>query len=260
MATVEYIRYRIGHDRRDAFEAAYRRAAVPLAASEYCVDYELTECEEEAGVYVLRIRWTSTKAHLEGFRASPEFTEFFAAIQPYVQDIEEMRHYRATGVVGEGAAAGRTDPTLYEYLGGAPALARLTEVFYAKVLADELLAPVFAGMDPEHPQHVALFLGEVLGGPPAYSAERGGHPHMISRHLGRALTEPMRRRWLWLLEDAADEVGLPTDPEFRAAFRGYLEWGTRMALLFSAPGAQRVVHTPMPAWGWGLTPPYRPEG
>ncbi|MER5641307.1 antibiotic biosynthesis monooxygenase [Kitasatospora sp. NPDC002227] len=257
--TVEYIRYHLDPERRTAFEAAYRQAAAALAASEHCLDYELTQCEEEPGAYVLRIRWTSVEAHLEGFRRSPEFKEFLAAVQPYVGDIEEMRYYRATEVAGTGRGAERTDPTLYEYLGGAPALARLAEVFYAKVGADELLAPVFAGMDPDHPRHVALFLGEVFGGPPAYSAERGGHPHMVSRHLGRALTEPMRRRWIWLLEDAADEVSLPADPEFRAAFRGYLEWGTRMALMFSAPGAARPTHTPMPRWGWGLTPPYHPE-
>jgi hypothetical protein len=32
MTKVEYIRYRVGQDRRDAFEAAYRQAAVSLAA------------------------------------------------------------------------------------------------------------------------------------------------------------------------------------------------------------------------------------
>jgi len=35
---------------------------------------------------------------------------------------------------------------------------------------------------------------------------------MISRHLGRALTEQQRRRWFTLLLDTADEVGLPNDP------------------------------------------------
>lgn len=236
MTTIEYIRYRIPEPRRAEFTAAYRRAAVPLAASPYCVDYELTESIDEPGAYILRIRWTSVRDHLEGFRGSPEFAAFFAEIQPYVEAIEEMRHYAETGVRGAGPQPAEP-PTLYEYLGGAPALTRLTSAFYAHVVTDELLAPVFAGMDDEHPQRVALFLGEVFGGPPAYSAERGGHPHMVSRHLGRNLTEQQRRRWVSLLQDTADEVGLPDDPEFRAAFTGYLEWGTRMAKMFSAPGA-----------------------
>ena len=142
-------------------------------------------------------------------------------------------------------------PSLYEWAGGSAALQRLTEVFYAKVKADPLLAPVFAQMDEHHPQYVALFIGEVLGGPGDYSKQRGGHPHMIRQHLERRLTEPMRRRWVNLLIDAADEVGLPADPEFRSAFVSYIEWGTRIAIINSQPGAQPGADQPMPKWGWG---------
>ena len=64
---------------------------------------------------------------------------------------------------------------------------------------------------------------------------------MIGRHLGRALTETQRKRWLDLLLECADEVGLPSDPEFRSAFVAYLEWGTRLAVLNSQPGATVTV-------------------
>jgi truncated hemoglobin YjbI len=43
-----------------------------------------------------------------------------------------------------------TTPTLYEWAGGHEALLRLTEVFYDKVLADPLLAPVFAHLSDKH--------------------------------------------------------------------------------------------------------------
>ena len=142
-------------------------------------------------------------------------------------------------------------PSLYDWAGGAPALERLTEVFYRKVKADPSLQPVFAQMDERHPHHVAKFIGEVFGGPTLYSAERGGHPHMIRQHLGRHLSEPMRRRWVDLLLDAADEAGLPADPEFRSAFVGYIEWGTRLAVINSQPGAEVEAEQPMPKWGWG---------
>ncbi|NKQ53053.1 oxidoreductase [Amycolatopsis sp. K13G38] len=145
-------------------------------------------------------------------------------------------------------------PTLYDWAGGRPALVRLTETFYAKVLADELLEPLFRDMDPGHPRHVADWLGEVFGGPPVYSTERGGHRHMVGRHLGRAITEQQRRRWVTLLLDAADDVDLPSDPEFRAAFAGYLEWGSRLAVLFSRPGAEPATDEPMPKWDWPLPP------
>lgn len=147
-------------------------------------------------------------------------------------------------------------PTLFEWAGGAPAFGALTEAFYAKVGVDEVVGPLFAHMDPGHPRYVAMWLGEVFGGPARYTEERGGYPHMLSQHLGKAITEPQRRRWIDLLIDAADEVGLPVDPEFRAAFVGYLEWGTRLALYNSQPGADVLQEAPVPRWGWGVAPPY----
>jgi len=51
-----------------------------------------------------------------------------------------------------------TVPTLYEWIGGFEALKRLTEEFYRRVPQDDLLGPVFAGMDKGHPEHVAMFL------------------------------------------------------------------------------------------------------
>ena len=149
-------------------------------------------------------------------------------------------------------------PTLYEWAGGTDAFVRLTTVFYAKVTDDELLGPLFARMDPEHFRYVALWLAEVFGGPAAYTEEHGGYPQMVTRHLGMAITEPQRRRWIDLIQDAADEAGLPDDPEFRAAFLGYLEWGTRLAKQNSQPGADVVRQAPVPHWGWGVAPPYLP--
>ena len=147
-------------------------------------------------------------------------------------------------------------PSLFEWAGGADALERLTAAFYREVRRDDVLEPVFRDMDDQHPAHVALWLGEVFGGPPAYTEQRGGYPHMVRQHLGRAITEPQRRRWINLLMDAADEVGLPADPEFRAAFASYIEWGTRLAVTNSQPGAEPPLEAPVPRWGWGVAPPY----
>jgi hemoglobin len=142
-------------------------------------------------------------------------------------------------------------PTLHDWLGGLPVLERLTTRFYEHVKQDPLLAPVFAHMGAEHPAHVAAFLAEVLGGPAAYSERHGGHPHMIRQHLNRHLTHEKRRRWVELLLATADEQGLPDDPEFRSALVGYLEWGSRLAVINSQPGATVDPHAPMPRWVWG---------
>ncbi len=78
---------------------------------------------------------------------------------------------------------------------------------------------------------------------------------MIRRHRGRRLTEAQRRRWLTLVLDTTDEVGLPSDPEFRASFVSYLEWGTRLAVVFSASEQAPDVPEPVPTWDW-VRPPW----
>ena len=158
---------------------------------------------------------------------------------------------------GNGTADGDGTPSLYSWAGGEKALDRLTEVFYARVVEDPLLAPLFAGMDAHHPHYVALWLGEVFGGPRAYTEQRGGHPHMARQHLGRGISEEQRRRWVSLLMDAADEADLPRDPEFRAVFAYYIEWGTRMALIYSGPNPPPVDAAEVPVWDWGRTPPWQ---
>jgi hemoglobin len=144
-----------------------------------------------------------------------------------------------------------TVPTLCEWAGGHEVFERLTEVFYQRVAEEPLLAPLFAHMAVTHPRLVAAFIAEVFGGPSIYSQERGGHHGMILQHLGRHLTESQRVRWMTLLLECADTVGLPADPEFRSAFVGYLEWGTRLAVINSQLDALPDVDSTMPAWGWG---------
>ena len=102
---VEYIRYKFKQSAESeeslagAFEAAYRVAASSLDASPYCLGYELSRCVEEQNRYTLRIEWDSVDGHLAGFRRSPEFAPFLAAIKPYIGQIEEMQHYTPTSVV-----------------------------------------------------------------------------------------------------------------------------------------------------------------
>ena len=125
------------------------------------------------------------------------------------------------------------EPTLFEWAGGLPALARMTRLLYEKhVPADDLLAPVFAAMAPELPQREAATFAAAFGGPPV--DDRAGRP---------ALTEEQRARWVALALRAADETMLPADPQFRGALTSFLEW------------TSRVTDTPPPAWDWGPAGP-----
>ena len=61
------------------------------------------------------------------------------------------------------------ETSLYEDVGGTDGLRRLSERFYGRVLADELLAPVFATFTPSHVELVAVWLAEVFGGPAEFT-------------------------------------------------------------------------------------------
>jgi hemoglobin len=153
--------------------------------------------------------------------------------------------------------AGDAVPTIYEWGGGRPAFARWLNAFYDLVEADDLLAPVFGGtVSAEHRDHVTTWWCEVMGGPADYTGGLGGYEHMLGKHRGLAIEPEQRLRFVTLLSRAADDAGLPDDPEFRAAIMGYAEWGTRLAVANSGPDAAPVEHAPVPRWGWGVAPPY----
>jgi hemoglobin len=150
-------------------------------------------------------------------------------------------------------------PTLYEWAGGRDAFERLMNNFYDRVEQDELISPYFpGGVSREHRDHVTLWWSEVFGGPAEYTEKLGGYPRMVNKHRDLAISPEQRRRFVTLMSLAADDAGLPDDPEFRSALLAYAEWGSRIAMQNSQPGADVPQEAPVPHWGWGVAPPYQP--
>lgn len=150
-------------------------------------------------------------------------------------------------------------PTLFEWAGGREAFDRMIDAFYDRLEQDELLSPFFpGGVHEEHRRHVATWWCEVFGGPTDYTRDLGGYERMLHKHLQLGITKDQRLRFAWLMSLAADDAGMPEDPEFRSALVAYLEWGTRLAFANSHDNAHIVEHAPVPRWGWGEAPPYRP--
>jgi hemoglobin len=148
-------------------------------------------------------------------------------------------------------------PTIFSWAGGDAAFSRWLNAFYDLVEQDELIAPLFGGrVTPAHREAVTAWWCEVMGGPTSYTNDHGGYPHMLAKHVGLAITPEQRLRFVTLLSRAADDAQLPADPELRAALMGYAEWGTRLAMANSAPGAEVAQEAPVPRWGWGVAPPY----
>lgn len=77
-------------------------------------------------------------------------------------------------------------PSLYERLGGEPALNAAVGIFYDKVLADPTLAPFFEDMDMRALiRKQTAFMALAFGGPQAYAGRdpRDAHRNLVKRGL-----------------------------------------------------------------------------
>ena len=129
------------------------------------------------------------------------------------------------------------------------------------MLFRSLLGPLFAEMSPDHPERVAAWLSEVFGGPRFYTERYGGYRRMVSQHIGKEIRPEQRALWATYMVQSADDAGLPSDPEFRAAFVAYIEWGSRIAVENSGADATPPPNMPVPRWWWvcNATPAARPS-
>jgi hemoglobin len=76
--------------------------------------------------------------------------------------------------------------SVYEQIGGEPAMSAAVELFYRKVLSDERISHFFEDVDMERQAaKQKAFLTMVCGGPSAYSGKdmRKGHAHLVKQGL-----------------------------------------------------------------------------
>ncbi len=142
-------------------------------------------------------------------------------------------------------------PSLYEHAGGEAAIHRLEDHFYASVLADPLLQPLFGQGQPQHVDHLTAFTVESFGGPDRFSKELG-FAHLIAVHRGLRITEEQRARFVELYMVAVDAVGLPDDEPFRGALREHVEFGSHVAMQNSHAATDAELHPlrEVPRWTW----------
>jgi hemoglobin len=151
---------------------------------------------------------------------------------------------------GSGAAVARK--SLFEHAGGEPSLRRFVDAFYASVLRDPLLQPLFGAGQPGHVEHLTAFDVETFGGPDRFTRELGGFEHLIAVHRGLKISEQQRQRFVELYMSAADHVGLPDDPPFRQALREHVEFGSQVAMQNSHAETDEQLHPlrEVPRWDW----------
>lgn len=239
----EIVRYRLEPDEVEPFVAAYARAQAQLRLQPTCLGWELLRCDDEPVCFVLLIRWSSAQGHLGDFREGPRFPPFLAEIRPWVGRIEEMRHYTAVPEVGSAQS-------VYEAAGGAPAFEALAEAMHRAMVGDELLGSWFQGADPAHVPHLARWLGQVFGGPPAYTDELSDISLILRKHARLDIPEDKRARFVQI-SAAAAAAQWPDRPDVVRAIERYVEWGSQVAVENSRPGHVPDASAGVPTWTWG---------
>ena len=99
---VQYTRYRIDENRRQAFLDAHREAGPHLQFR--CLRYELTHCSDERDWYTLRIEWESVE-ELRRFSGDMAGKAFLQAVNGFAHDIQEQRQWELTDIVHTAAAS-----------------------------------------------------------------------------------------------------------------------------------------------------------
>jgi hemoglobin len=141
--------------------------------------------------------------------------------------------------------------SLYDHAGGEAALHRLEAAFYAKVLADPVLKPLFGEGRPDHVDHLTWFTAESFGGPDRFSRELG-FDHLIRVHRDLEITDEQRARFVELYMEALDESDLPDDQDFREAVHSHVAFGTEVAQQNSHAKSDAELHPlrEVPRWEW----------
>jgi hemoglobin len=108
--------------------------------------------------------------------------------------------------------------SIYERIGGAPAVEATVELFYQKVWADPALAEYFEGIDRDRlKEHQREFVSAALGGPDQYDGRKMGEAHaglgitdaafyQVVAHLAATLTE------LGVDKDTIGEIAIKLAP------------------------------------------------
>jgi hemoglobin len=143
-------------------------------------------------------------------------------------------------------------PSLYEFAGGEPAFLTLATAHHARCLQDPELNHPFSrpGQHPQHVQRLAAYWAEVMGGPPRYSESCSDHSAVLTLHAGNGDLTDLGRRFVTCFVLAADDANLPTDPDFRAALRSYMEWAVTEVLSYPDLDTTVPPDQPMPRWSW----------
>jgi hemoglobin len=143
-------------------------------------------------------------------------------------------------------------PTIFEAVGGRPALLDLARAWHRRCLEDPVVSHAFShpGQHPHHTERLAAYWVEALGGPPDYTDLGAGHSHVLRLHSGDGEHREMDERAQACFALALDDAGIPDDERLRATLKDYFHWATFGLAAFPDSPDEVPDGLPLPHWSW----------
>jgi hemoglobin len=141
--------------------------------------------------------------------------------------------------------------TIFEAAGGESGLLRLAQMWYERVLADEVVGHAFShGFRPDHARRLAAYWTEALGGPAAYSGALGDETAVVRLHSGNGEHPEMDARAIECFDRALEDAGLAADDRLRAVLHAYFAWATAALAGYPASPAAVPEGLTVRRWSW----------
>ncbi len=80
-------------DQEAAFERDFAVASIYISSISGYVSHELQRCVEKKSRYILLARWETLEAHTEGFRKSPQYSDWKKLLHHYYDPFPTVEHY-----------------------------------------------------------------------------------------------------------------------------------------------------------------------
>ena len=141
--------------------------------------------------------------------------------------------------------------TIYEAVGGLPAILALARAWHARCMADAVVSHAFShGLHPRHVERLAAYWAQALGGPADYSGTIADESFVVRMHSGNGEHQELDERAETCFSLALDDADLPDDGALRPTLKEFFHWATQRMSAYPKSAEDVPAGLPVPQWSW----------
>jgi hemoglobin len=141
--------------------------------------------------------------------------------------------------------------TIYEAVGGMPAVLALARAWHARCMADPVVSHAFShGMHPQHSERLAAYWAQALGGPAEYTGSIADESFVIRLHSGNGEHREMDERAQRCFAMAIEDAGIAEDEALRSTLLAFFSWATQRTSAYPESADDVPSGLPFPQWSW----------